>query len=132
MRTKYIAVMLLFQLLFGCSHTKPERKDFIGTWKADDGATVQLKEDGSLIVNQINLSNIFFDNKNPANKIDFTGKWEFTKDNYKRQVIKVNSSKYTFNFNTSGQGALENKPPWDLYVWIGDPDDMNKYKFVKQ
>ena len=35
-------------------------------------------------------------------------------------------------FFISGQGSNEDNPPWDLFIWKGDPDEMVKYKFIKQ
>ena len=131
MKTNYTVIILLFQLLLSCSNPKPERKDFIGTWKSDDGAMFQLHEDGSITAKQINLSKIFFEDEMQANKLDFTGKWEFATDNYQRRIIKVTAGKYTFSFNITGQGITENKPPWYLFAWIGDPDEMDKYEFRK-
>lgn len=127
---KHIMIMGLFLFFQSCGNPKFERKDFVGVWKAEDNATVKLNDDGSAIINKINLSNIFDNKENQV--VDFTGKWEFTTDMYKKKVVKINSLKYTFDFYISGQGAFGNKPPFDLYVFIGDPDEMNKYRFVRQ
>ncbi|MFV0507367.1 MAG: hypothetical protein ACK5L5_11820 [Bacteroidales bacterium] len=120
----------LFLFLQSCSNLKFERKDFVGIWEAGDKATVELNEDSSTIIKDIDLSNIFYSKTNET--IDFSGKWEFTTDMYKKQVIRINSRKYTFDFYISGQGTFGNKPPFDLYIFIGDPDEMNKYRFIKQ
>ncbi|MEF9477671.1 hypothetical protein OWR28_08040 [Chryseobacterium sp. 1B4] len=31
----------------------------------------------------------------------------------------------------SGQGIKGNNPPWNLFLWDGDPDEMLKYEFIK-
>ena len=36
-----------------------------------------------------------------------------------------------FSLFISGEGLLDNKPPWYLFDYIGDPDELNLYKFTK-
>ena len=128
---KLLTIVIFANALQSCDGIHPKPKDFIGSWKSDDGAIIELEKDSSFIAKQVNLSNIFFDKDNRNIKIDFEGRWEFTTDYKKKKIIKINSNKYSFSFEISGQGILERKPPWDLYIWIGDPDDMNKYEFKK-
>lgn len=144
MRAKYIIVMLLLQLL-GCSSIKPERKDFIGSWKADDGATLELYDNGTCTIKNLNYRNIYSFKGDTTTILSVNGQWDFVSVKGELQIDVSYSSGETyqykgetklykkgFSLNISGQGALGNKSPWDLYVFIGDPDDMNKYKFIKQ
>jgi hypothetical protein len=129
---KLITLIFISYVLGGCNNTAPKAEYFVGTWKSKDGAVIELNRDFSFTAKQVNLSNIFFNMDGKNNRANFTGKWKFTTDDQKRKVIEVDSNKYHFIFDISGQGVFENKPPWDLYIFIGDPDDMNKYKFKKQ
>ena len=36
-----------------------------------------------------------------------------------------------FSLFISGEGLLDNRPPWYLFDYIGDPDELNLYKFTK-
>ncbi len=85
-------------------------------------------------------------------RFDFSGNWEIV-DTQKQKTIVihsnstykdynvnrtytvngiVNSHKVGFSLEISVEGVFEDNKPYYLFVWIGDPDDMNKYKFVKQ
>jgi hypothetical protein len=35
-------------------------------------------------------------------------------------------------FYISGRGINGNNPPWNIFIWDGDPDDMQKYEFTKE
>jgi hypothetical protein len=131
----FTIVMSLF--LTGC--ISPAKEDFSGgIWKADDGATVYLNKDGSAIINQINWLNIVSNGENEK-KIDLTGKWEFTTDLNNNKIIEFSTddkmnfpyNNMGFPFDIKGQGIFENKPPFDLFIYIGDPDEMNRYIFKK-
>ncbi len=121
-----------------------ETKDFVGSWKSDDGACVQLYENGCCKIENINLNKIYFSNKDTTQIISSVGTWEINNINNKMGIViafnkvmtfhgkdTTKESKATFNFDIMGSGIFENKPPWILYIWIGDPDEMNKYKFVR-
>ncbi len=130
---------LLFFL--GCNKPKFETKDFIGVWKADDGASIVINEDGTCKLNDLNNTIINISQKE-IKKINAQGTW--------KKIDDVNSGitggistgiefSYTLKnrkggslFYISGQGFNESKPPWNLFVWSGDPDDNIKYEFTKQ
>lgn len=149
---KILEVMLFTFLLQSCGRSQPIREDFVGIWKANDGAIIELKKDGSYIAKRINYYKIYSDEKLKNERLDFTGNWELAnRGNNGKTIILYSSStfsdyginrtytlngktyshKISFNLDISGHGLLQNKPPWYLFVSIGDPDDMNKYKFVK-
>lgn len=145
MRTKYIAVMLLFQLLFGCSNPKPARKDFIGTWKAADGAILELRNDSTCTIKKLNYRNIYSFKGDTTTILNVDGQWQFVNVKGEPQIDISYSTGETYQYkgetklykkgfplNIAGEGMLGNKAPWHVFVWIGDPDDMNKYKFEKQ
>lgn len=130
-KLKYIIVLVSI-LLVSCNKYNPKKEDFDnGVWKASDGATIFLNSDSSVTIKQINLANIFFEfNNNKPNYVDLTGKWKLTTDLNKHKVISINSNnKYFFDINIKGHGIFEIKSPFDLFVYIGDPDEMNRYEF---
>ena len=151
--SKPFLIFLFSVLLQSCNNSKPTEKDFVGLWKSNDGATIELKEDGSYSANQINYYNFFFDKELQNKTIDFTGTWSLIEARNGKRKVELKSNKtyqdfgvnknYTINgeshshkigvsFEISGQGAFENTPPWELFVWIGDPGDARKYKFQKK
>jgi hypothetical protein len=139
MKAKPLYIFLLLSILFqGCSPPKPQQIDFVGVWKADDGATLELREDGAYNAKNIYYYHIYSHEEDENKKFDFSGTWELEerKDGkFKvniRSTTEHNEYNFGFTFEILGNGLLSNTPPWTLFVWIGDPDNMNKYTFRKQ
>lgn len=128
---KLFSYLFIVMFLQGCSGQEPMQDDFIGVWKSSDGSTIELKEENQFEAINFNLSNII-KTENLSKESNLLGKWELATDNYGEQVVKIKAENYRFKFNISGQGLLKKKPPWKLYIFIGDPDEMNKYEFVKK
>lgn len=129
--------MIASMFLFSCNSEKYKEEDFVGIWKSNDGAIIQLKSDFSFIANSLDFSKIYYPFYKCKNKkTDCIGKWKYTMNSQKERVIyvlcDVDNKQRSFSFYISGKGVLGNKPPWDLYVDIGDPDDMNRYVFTKE
>lgn len=127
---KNLKILILMITLFsflGCGE-KMKDEDFVGVWKAQDGAIVKLERNGVVIIKGINMAMIL---SNENKFADITGEWKLTTDLNGNQVVEINTDKYNFSFFISGQGVFGNKPPWSLYVFIGDPDELNKYLFTK-
>jgi hypothetical protein len=144
-----VLLLLLFQ---NCSNPELRREDFVGTWKSNDGAVIELREDGSYSAKRINYYNYFSEVKYENKRFDFDGRWKILDHKKLKQLelqsdvtfkdLGINSTYmidgrvYSHNigitFEISGQGLLEDTPPWYLFVWIGDPDSVNKYRFEKQ
>lgn len=138
--------------LQSCKKNNPNEDDFVGLWVADNGASVQFMKDKTFIARKIDFSKIYYEKEFEYKKIDFKGKWRLV--NYPQKIGtivlqsestysdygikhtylvngKEKSHKVGFSFEIGGRGLLH-KPPWLLFIWIGDPDDMNKYEFNKQ
>ncbi len=148
---KYILIIFI-TVLCSCNKIEQPNKDyFTGVWEAEKGGKLNLNEDGTFTAKGINFNYIY----DYDIIIDFNGKWKIDQYNYKDKKLRILlESDYTYeNFNfdntyikdekefsyevgfsliASGKGIFENKPPWELFTWIEDPDDMNKYKFIKQ
>jgi len=142
MRVKYFLLGFVLSL-FGCNEHKFNDVDFVGVWQADDGARITINQDGTCVLNGLNKSivSIATDEKE---RLNANGNWKI--------VGNINSGitggittglKISYDlidrkgrggilFYISGRGIKENKAPWDLFIWKGDPDEMIKYKFVKQ
>lgn len=127
----------------GCKEAKFNEADFIGVWKADDGANITINQNGTCTLDGLNKSIVSIA-ENDDEKLTTQGTWKLI-DSVSNGVTGGISTviKITYNlvdregkggvdFYISGQGFSENKPPWDLFIWDGDPDEMIKYKFVKQ
>jgi len=145
---KQIAMIMgLFLFFQSCSNPKLERKYFIGIWKAKDGALIEIYDNGKCKAIGLNHYNIHPFDKYKNQLLNFDGNWDFVdKDEPKLHLSyytgetyqykgETKQSKNGIDFSIEGQGLLQNKLPFDLYVLIGDPDDIdesNKYRFVKQ
>jgi len=68
----FIAIALT---LLGCKEVKMEKMDFVGRWREDDGAMIELRSDGSYTAKNINYNN-YLPSKNVKNKrLNFHGLW---------------------------------------------------------
>lgn len=129
--------------LFSCNEHKFSSTDFIGNWKAYDGAEIVLNKDGTCVLNNVDYSIVSI-TKNSSEKLNSKGTWKMVEDvnsgitggittgikiTYKLMERDGNGG---IEFYISGQGLNENKAPWNLFIWKGDPDEMIKYKFTKQ
>jgi hypothetical protein len=142
-KKKYYILPFLM-ILFGCKETKFENSDFVGKWKSNDGASIVFNTDGSCIISEMDyfIVSSFPTNKNK--RLNTTGTWKIINDVESgitggiNKGIKISyqlpdrEGKGGITFYISGQGINENTAPWDLFIWKGDPDEMIKYKFIKQ
>ena len=136
--TKLMALAIAF-LFQGCTGQEVARSEITGIWIAEDGGKFTFSEDGTFKVESLAGSKFFSGFDKYENKtFNETGKWEL-KENYGRQVVAINIDRsetlqtgFSTQFEISGEGTFGDNPTWYLFVWVGDPDDMNKYKFEKQ
>jgi hypothetical protein len=141
MKVKYV-MLGFFLSLFGCNEHRFKDVDFIGIWQANDGARITIKQDGTCILSGLNKSIVGIANDEKV--INANGNWKLV-ENINSGItggtttgLKVSydlmdrNGKGGILFYISGRGINENKAPWDLFIWKGDPDEMIKYKFVKQ
>ena len=137
MKKKKLQNLFLISLFFlfnGCNNSKPTSQDFIGTWVSEDGGEIIFKEDSICIVKGIYAKQI---NPFSEEKVSLSGEGQWrirTKDS--NGYDKYNIAIYLkgviyFSLFISGEGLLDNKPPWYLFDYIGDPDELNLYKFTK-
>lgn len=129
--------------LLGCINHHFSNSDFVGVWQSDDGAKIIINNDGTCILSQLDNSIVSII-KDTSEKLNTKGTWKMVNNVHSGITGSTNTGiKITYNlqnktgkgsieFYISGQGFSENKPPWNLFIWKGDPDEMIKYKFVKQ
>lgn len=142
----------LMYILQGCTDQEPTRKEIIGVWQSNDGAIVEFKADSTYSAKQIDYYNMYLESEHKGKKLDFGGTWRMKYWNGQQKVElytdasfsdfgiektysnngQVVSHKLGITFEIFGKGLLGNKPTWHLFIWIGDPDDMNKYEFEKK
>lgn len=141
MKQKHITIVFLL-FLFSCNEPKFSDNDFVGIWKADDGAIISINKDGTCDLQNLNY-NIVSIAKDSSTKLNSNGTWKIINDVSSGITGGINTGLHIsyklmdragnggIEFYISGQGINQNKPPWDLFIWKGDPDEMTKYKFVK-
>lgn len=133
--------------------TELKKEQFTGSWESGDGAIIELREDGTYTARKLDfLAYCCYDEIEDTMRFDMEGDWRIMEEG-DRPILKLSSNQtfedygiektYTVDgkvlsykigmeLNISGRGMLENKPPWHLFYWVGDPDDMNKYEFLKK
>lgn len=131
---RIISFMLVVITMFGCAIEKPVKADFIGTWTSKDGGLIVLNEDSTCLVKMLDMARL--NDYSEESFANFDGKWyiraqdDLGHDEY-NIVIRQDSLCIYETFIISGQGLLKNTSPWYFFQYIGDPDDLNEYKFVK-
>lgn len=141
-KLKYLLITLLTIILYSCGETKPKQSDFIGTWKSSDNAYIKLNKNGTCILKGVDHYKISSFPKNKNRELNAEGTWQFTEnvesgilDNIDNGItMKYNlpeGTKGEILFYISGQGINGNNPPWNIFIWEGDPDEMLKYEFEK-
>ncbi|SMP21106.1 hypothetical protein [Chryseobacterium profundimaris] len=146
MRTKlnYLFILITFAFLHSCGNPKPQLNDFVGTWKSKDNAHIILNQNGTCILKGVNYFKINTFPKNNNTKLNTEGTWRLVNNVDSGIIDGINngiSIVYTIPkdrlkgeiiFYISGHGLTGNNPPWSLFIWDGDPDDMNRYEFTKE
>jgi hypothetical protein len=117
--------------MFSCK--KPDREEFIGKWESEDKAMIVLNEDGTCIVQNIDSVKFWNNHHNSTiKKPDGTGKWKFASSAMFDYCIFIELDKVHFRLDVVGTGHTGYFRPWKLFIYIGDPDDMNLYEFYKK
>ena len=144
-------LFIVFILSLLSCNKKLSEKEFVGTWEANDGAVVKLQSNKRFSASNIDFDKIDFPQKEFINKkVSLEGNWQLTEESDRMELVSKStyadygientyddngvkkSHKLGFSFDIEGSGILQNSPPWKLVIYIGDPDDMNKYEFVKK
>jgi hypothetical protein len=107
----------------------PRLSDLIGTWITNDGDTIILMNDSACDVRNLRYPDDPID-RSPRS---FVGKWRFEVSTFGigHSVLSLRGDYYAESLFVSGNGLLGNSPPWFIFQFIGDPDEMNLYEFRK-
>jgi hypothetical protein len=118
-------------MIFMNSCKKPVNKEFIGKWESDDKAMIVLNEDNTCTIRNMNATKIWSGRNDSINGM---GKWKFIPPDKwsSHYCIYINSNKGSFPLYVMGTGMTGYFRPWKLFMYIGDPDDMNLYEFYKK
>ncbi len=150
-----ITLLSLAAIMASCGNSDIKKQDLTGNWKADDGAFILLHKNGTCTAGHINYFYFSGDNAFKDRKIDLSGQWFISKNgNQDNKTVELRSKQtyedfgidktyenrdglpesYKINctFEITGSGPLNAGKPYYLIKDIGDPDDMNQYKFKKE
>jgi hypothetical protein len=127
-------------LIQACGSKGPTPNDILGTWITQDGAILQINSDSSFIGKSLPAQYFtFFTSKSEVEgkRVDGKGKWKLEEGQgfteIKLHFTNMNNTEMNgfYSVLVAGEkGALENKPPWYLFLWK-DEEGGERYKFVK-
>lgn len=137
MKKNALLVFSILSILLGCRGIEPAKTAITGTWVSEEGGKLIFKNDGSFL--SLSLpTKLFLREGEEKNKIfDGSGIWEITKGqshwevslDFKQTSIQVNN--FGQQLLIGGDGILENKPPWYLFLWKGE-EGGDRYELKKQ
>ena len=135
-----VLVTLASIFSLACSNKQPTENEILGTWRSPENAELIFKGDGTFAGNLIPAEFGFFPADSFRNvKFSGSGKWTMRKGSTHWEVyldfdkVNVNKNGCAFPLLIAGEnGILENKPPWYLFVWKGEEEGGEKYKFLKK
>lgn len=124
----------------GCAVSEPKELDFVGNWVSEDGGEFKFNENGTFSTKDLVGEKMFSEfEKYHGQKINESGKWNLVKGQNGWKIsldfnkVGAFSGKHSTQFNISGEkGFASSKPPWYLFVWVGDPDDGVTYNFMRE
>jgi hypothetical protein len=127
-----IIKLLSMLLILGCMQDKEiTDNSVIGTWHSKSGEKITFNQDHTFTAENIESSVWFPNNYQYQNmKLTLTGKW-ILKNEFEILEIKLSfDSTESFKGGYVSQlyirglnGFFENKPPWVLFFWIGEPGE---------
>lgn len=155
MKNKKI-LLILFTLFLVVACSEHTEEDFIGIWKSELGNSIIILNDDNTC-SGILEPEFFFDKEADPLKLESgfynekifyelkndtvifkNGSWEYNLDKYnnrwKISILDNSSQPRSINFSLfiEGSGILKNNHPWYLFIFKGDPDEYNLFKFIKE
>lgn len=130
-------------LFISCDGPTPMKKEISGRWISEDGAAINLSEDGSFTALAL-PAELFFNHsaKYMGVRFDGSGKWVIKTDKKSWDQLpwsvdlnfeKTSDSEYLCNHSLliSGTGLMENKSPWNnLFLWK-EEEGSTRYLFKR-
>lgn len=133
---KYIILICVIFFFENCTHKQFHFNDFVGLWHSDEGGVIILNEDSTCVIQNLNGKYFGYNDS-----LSYSGKWLLREkddngyDVYNIEIWSQDELGYTslyISLKITGEGLFGTSPPWSLFQYIGDPDEINKYRFVKQ
>jgi|GEM_PF-4575480 len=128
-------LFLLSLIVVSCNHPKPSIKEIIGVWKSDEGATIEFMDNGKLSIQRVQ-GNILGNRK--GSYVSGVGSWKINNSESVSPWWMVDFTIKNHKTNYNSQFIIERKNHITggdsieyIFIWIGDPDDENRYKFYK-
>jgi hypothetical protein len=146
MKTYSFIIFTICCTLIGCREPKFNRSDFIGKWSSLDSSKIVFYPNGTCSLSKLNYYKINNVNRKVDDKLNTKGTWKLIYE-YESGIPNgistgvgisyespegIENGGGKIDFFISGQGILENNPPYYLFIWDGDPDNVEKYKFEKE
>jgi hypothetical protein len=134
-RHKYL-IYLVFLIILGCQHPKPEENKLIGTWVSKEGAKLVVGKDNTITIEEFPFKLI---KTNSGGVFDGVGKWKIRKSKSVAPfwimditIDKVKNKNMVLAIelmiSRNGLGGY-NSDISTLFTWKGDPDLDNRYEF---
>ena len=148
---KIVINLFVVCAFYQCTPTPPQFEEMIGIWRADDGATIELRADSTLVIK--NIDSYFLvsptDIDTIKTRLDAEGKWKMGvhyQGNFilsmnikycirsRDSLSLLNEQKWVFkNYNRSiyimgDNGFFNNQAPWFIRL-IDSIDLYNTYDF---
>lgn len=135
-----LRILLLASIVIfsnSCSGPDPTSQDILGTWIAEDGASIQFNNKGVFYTKNLHKEKFLpFPEDNPNTYFNEEGKWKLKKE-YGNWIIELGFGRSekmprgcATQINIGGEGILGNNPPWNLYFWE-DEIGGERYEFEK-
>ena len=133
-----LVIALGLVLVQSCNVPEPKSEDILGSWKAEDGATLKFNSDGTFSSESLSGEKMFERKEYHGARYNENGTWELENLSGKWKVYlffyRVGNSKGGVGSQLSiagEKGIASSKPPWYLFKYVGDPDDGIMYEFHK-
>ena len=142
MRATLILYCLIFFSLFqSCSTKEPTKGEIAGVWKSKDGAIMNIKDDFSF--NAINIPIAYYfrnsEKKYEVEVFSGEGKWNINDGQTHWEIdimftrSSIGESRFGNQLLLSGGGIFERSSPYkNIFIQVGDPDNNERYEFIKQ
>lgn len=133
----FLSLILMF-LFQGCTGKEPAKEEIIGTWVASDGGQFQFNEDGTFTGKSLPVDLLWLPDYK-GQELNGNGTWKIQKGQgrweiylgFDRTTIDNLRDGFGTRLYISGEGLLENNPPWKLFLWKGE-EGGERYTFTKE
>ena len=130
-RKYFIRITLLVSLSVLCACTSPTHQDMVGTWESDDGRSICLYQNGTVLIKDLPNSHLIIRNSISLPQ----GTWELCNDGYDNSIYFCLPSPYvkgTYEFSlfvdVNYEFLWNKKGRWVILVFDKNEDLYFFYK----